>query len=92
MGGDSPETDGAQAVIQWQPIETAPKGGLPVLVYVDQATVPLVALVWWYSAEEAEHMEEPLENVGWWRSTSSCGSEKLWWEPTHWAVWEPPSQ
>lgn len=78
-------------MIDWQPIETAPKDGTPVLVYADQATVPMVRLASWLSAEIAAELGTP-ENVGWWSFYLSCGSEKLTWGPTYWAVWEPPSQ
>jgi len=68
----------------WNLIETAPRDGSLVLVYVDMATVPLVRLAWWDEEDELDF------GVGWWSQTSSCGSEKLWWEPTHWKVWEGP--
>jgi hypothetical protein len=75
-------------MIDWQPIETAPRDGRDVLIYVDQATVPLVRLAWW---ENDDEMARALgKKPGWWSSTSSCGQELLWWEPTHWAVWEGP--
>ena len=79
--------------MQWQPIETAPKDGSAVLVYADQATVPLVRFAWWDDGEnwEARGFSCRDEAAGWWFSTSSCGSERLWWEPTHWMLLpEPP--
>jgi len=71
-------------MIDWQPIETAPRDGRDVLIYVDQATVPLVRLAWW-----DDRHDEP-EWYGWWSNDSSVGSVLIEWTPTHWAVWEGP--
>ena len=77
-------------MIDWQPIETAPRDGRDVLIYVDQATVPLVRLAWYKTPKDVEELGGDPEEVGWWSFYLSCGSEKLSWEPTHWAVWEGP--
>jgi hypothetical protein len=82
-------------MIDWQPIETAPRDGKDVLIYANAATVPLVRLAWWdWSDAEMGRLihgdEWTPEWTGWWSNSSSCGSEKIGWEPTHWAVWEGP--
>lgn len=78
----------------WQPIETAPRNGQTVLIYADLATVPMLRLAHWLSEEDAKIIHDKDYEpgyVGWWSFYLSCGSEKLPWEPTHWAVWEEPT-
>jgi hypothetical protein len=78
-------------MIEWQPIETAPKQR-EVMVCAELATVFMLRLAWYKTREDVEQLGGDPEDVGWWSFYLSCGSEKLTWEPTHWAVWEPPSQ
>jgi len=75
---------------KWQPIKTAPNDGTQVLIFSAPGEVELVRLAWWFSAEDADNLGRPADEVGWWSSYLSCGSEKISWEPTHWAVWEGP--
>lgn len=75
----------------WQPIETAPKDGTAVFVYLEQATVDLARLAYWVTADEVALSGCGPEDAGWWSQTSCVGSERIWWEPTHWASFEPPS-
>jgi hypothetical protein len=77
-------------MIDWQPIETAPRNGRSVLIFVYQAWVPMVRLAWYKTQKNVEELGGDPEEVGWWSFPPSCGSEKLSWEPTHRAVWEGP--
>ena len=86
---------------EWQPIETAPKDGTEVLIYVDVATVPVVHIAWYRSREEWEAFGlycafcDTLEVwEGWWSypldsvSQVKLDRDKL---PTHWMPFTPPS-
>ena len=70
----------------WRPIATAPKTGKPVLVGVVWATVPIINLAWWNDGQtwDLTGCSSQEEARGWWFSTSSCGSQKMIVEPTHW--------
>jgi hypothetical protein len=74
----------------WQPIETAPRDRdcEEILVYLDQAEVPLVRLAWWVPDDDLAQVTGTPS--GWWSATSSCGQELLWWQPTHWAPFHKP--
>lgn len=69
----------------WLPMETAPKDGTDVLVWIDVATVPVVHLAWfnseddWIKYVEASGSDTPLEEyVGWWTyPVGSVSQEKL---------------
>lgn len=84
-------------VIDWQPIETAPKDGSDVLVYIDVATVGVVHVAWWENDEidqwEEQGFDSKDEAIGWWSYTlGSVGQEKLdgYRSPSHWASYSPP--
>jgi hypothetical protein len=47
-------------MIEWQPIETAPKDGEDVLVLLNMATVPVVHIARWETGEDADWPQ------GWW--------------------------
>lgn len=84
-------------MINWQTIDTAPKDGTEVLVYIDVATVGVVHIAWWENDEHDLWRDQGFDNkaevIGWWSYT--CGSvsqEKLndYLSPTHWAPYNPP--
>jgi hypothetical protein len=74
-------------MMTWQPIETAPRDGSPVLVCQQQTPHwYVVRLAYW----EIDHTEEP---PGWRSQPHPCISfldELLLWQPTHWAPFIPP--
>jgi hypothetical protein len=76
------------AMSEWQPIETAPKDGRHILVFVDCAETPIVRLAFWSDGELWEMQGyDSLEEVrGWWSYENSVTQEKLDGpvEPTHW--------
>jgi len=88
--------------IDWQPIETAPKDGTVVLVYLETGGVPVVHRAWHDSPQEWEKLAENglvldsrEEWVGWWSYT--CGSVTQarlagWQTPSHWAPWNGPQE
>jgi hypothetical protein len=61
-----------------------------VLVYLEQATVPLVRLARWEPAD-ADDEAMGLE-PGWYSYENSGTKIRLWWTPTHWAPFEPPAE
>ena len=89
-------------MIDWQPIETAPKDGTNVLVYYVRGGVPVVHIAWYDSPDEWEKLAENglvldsrEEWVGWWSYTrGSVTQEKLddWQTPTHWAPYNGPKE
>lgn len=89
----APVVDGGEALDKWQPIETAPKDHSDILVYTEIATVPVVHIAFYRSAEEWEKSGQycgwkTLEEwEGWWSYTrGSVSQEKLegYAVPTHW--------
>jgi hypothetical protein len=64
--------------VGWQPIETAPRDGAPILGYADCS----FAVVEWYKAG------------GYWSlSEAGSYAEDSEWHPTHWTpLPKPPSQ
>lgn len=89
-------------MIDWQPIETAPKDGTMVLVYLDVAGTSVVHLAWYNSAEEWARSGAKFDGwntieewEGWWSYTrGSVTQEKLdgWQTPTHWAPYNGPKE
>ena len=90
-------------MIDWQPIETAPKDGSTVLVWFERAGVQIVHLAWYQPAEEWERDKEVLRHYwesveeweGWWSYTrGSITREKLddWQTPTRWALYNGPKE
>jgi hypothetical protein len=87
-------------MIDWKPIEKAPKDGTPVLVYIDIATVDIVHIAFYRGPEEWEASGQHcggwdcLEDwLGWWSYTeNSVGQSRLdgYHTPTHWAEYNPP--
>ncbi len=87
-------------MIEWQPIETAPKDGTMVLVYFTVAGTSVVHLAWYNSAEEWVRSGAKFDGwntieewEGWWSYTrGSVTQEKLdeWQTPTHWAPFNGP--
>ena len=81
-------------VSEWRPIETAPKDGTEVLVYVEVATVPVAHIAFYRSAEQWETegqycggWDSVEEWEGWWSYVRhSVTQEKLddITTPTHW--------
>lgn len=70
--------------MNWQTIETAPKGRTPVIVFWDGRIVG-----------EARYIpEEDTDDFGWWWANETPGdafAKKLCPEPTHWMpLPEPP--
>lgn len=80
--------------MNWQPIETAPRDGTEILIYVDVATVPVVHIAWYRSKDEWENSGQYCcgwdilqEWEGWWSYTeNSVSQSKLedYKHPTHW--------
>ncbi|KFC62763.1 hypothetical protein FF80_03330 [Devosia sp. LC5] len=84
-------------MIDWQPIETAPKDGTHILVYTDIATVDVVHIAFWVEDEHDmwrdQGFDSKAELIGWWSYTrNSVSQDKLdeWRTPTHWAPYNPP--
>ena len=85
---------------EWQPIETAPKDGTAILVWFDFATVSIVHIAWYRSAEEWENSGQYCgwgtfkDWIGWWcYPEHSITQKKLEGptNPTHWMpLPEPP--
>jgi hypothetical protein len=81
----------------WQPIETAPRDGTEVLVFVDCATVRIIRLAWWDDGSLWDHhgAESPEADRGWWSYDTSVTQTKLEGAtaPTHWMpAPEPPPE
>lgn len=88
-------------MIEWKPIETAPRDGTDILIYVNIASVPVVHIAWYRSKTEWEQSGQytggwdSLEEwEGWWSYIRTSGSQdKLegFEAPTHWMpLPEPP--
>lgn len=78
---------------KWQPIETAPKDGTPILVYYKAASCSFVHIAWYNGREEWERAakltcsyESYEEYEGWWFYRNSVSQVKLedYKTPTHW--------
>lgn len=78
---------------RWQPIETAPKDGTPIIVGFDFASVWIVHKAFYRSADDLKDLIEhkvgdwSLNDVGWWSyTTGSVTQEQLDGHrtPTHW--------
>lgn len=75
---------------KWQPIKTAPRDGSDILVYLECATVPIVHIAFYRSAEEWEKSGKYCGGfdgiddwLGWWSYTiNSVGQQRIL--PTHW--------
>lgn len=72
---------------EWQPIDSAPRDGTPVLGYVPRESVPWRVLKWMrFCIEEADGewfdaaMEQPVDN------------EDLFFAPIAWKPLEPPAE
>lgn len=74
-------------MIDWQPIETAPKDGDNILVYAD---------IWVadeYDMWRDQGFDSKEDLIGWWSYTrGSVSQEKLdeYRTPTHWAPYNSP--
>ena len=75
------------AVPTWQPIETAPKDGTPILLYSDDAVAQGrmkraggCAVDWWHDAKR-----DGCTFTGWGKFN------KTYWPPSHWVAL-PPTQ
>ena len=72
-----------------QPIETAPKDGTDILVFVEVATVRIAHIAWWRNQDD--NPDFTADDVGWWSYTRGSvrlglRQEKLDGHrtPTHW--------
>jgi hypothetical protein len=84
-----------------QLIETAPKDGTEILVYLEVAGQPVIHLAWYRSEKEWEEggkycggWENLAEWEGWWSYTEGSVTQKKLdgcWGPTHWAEFERPA-
>jgi hypothetical protein len=87
--------------MRWQPIETAPKDGTPVIVHLNRGTQGIVHIAWYRSKEEWEESGQYCGGwgdladwEGWWTyPVGSVTQEKLDDDrtPTHWAPYNSPS-
>ena len=69
--------------MDWQPIETSPKDGTLVLIYVRHCGVPTVQLARW------KDKDAPFI-AGWWAQSSPYRQDMVQWVPSHWAPISPP--
>ena len=81
-------------LIDWQDIETAPRDGTKVLVYLAMATVGLVHIAYWENGEQGESKNngERLD-AGWWSHTENSVGRSLldgYRTPLFWAPYNPP--
>lgn len=77
-------------VMNWQPIETAPKDGTDIIVMYMHIETQIVHAAFWLDGEGVDAVD-----VGWWSyKYSEVGRVHLteWMAPTHWMpLPEPPS-
>lgn len=75
----------------WQPIETAPKDGTTILIFLPRMKNPICLGRWWDKVE-LEHGVETYRRAEWMRNGMPAMST-LKFEPTHWMpLPEPPRE
>jgi hypothetical protein len=79
-------------MIDWQPIETAPKDGTSVLVCYEFATVPIAHIAHYDNDEHDQWENQGFESkdqvIGWWTYLENSVSQHRlegFNTPTHWA-------
>lgn len=85
-------------MIDWLPIDTAPKDGTDIIVYYEFATVPIIHIAYWDSDEqdqwEYQKFRSKDEKIGWWSYVeNSISQHKLvdFNSPTHWVPYNKPT-
>lgn len=63
-------------MVEWKPIETAPKDGTEIIILINSVTVPIVRSAWWNDGVGCD-FEPDIESRGWWSYRHSVTQEML---------------